>query len=282
MISRRRFLVASCYAAIVGSYTYGRYLEPYALEVTHVPFSFTRVRLNGPVRWVHISDFHAFDLLPFSIIEDTISLALFQDPDFICITGDFVTSRVGNRDQYIAALRRLTERVPTYAVMGNHDGGYWSSHTGGARTSYDIRTLLEESNVRVLHNESELVTIRNSKLQLVGVGDIWAREFDPDAAIKKSTNDYPVIMLSHNPDSKSDLQSYEWDLMLCGHTHGGQLTIPVMGDTPLAPVRDHRYVAGLNPWEDRWIYTNRGIGSISGIRVNCRPEVTVFNGISVA
>jgi predicted MPP superfamily phosphohydrolase len=64
--------------------------------------------------------------------------------------------------------------------------------------------------------------------------------------------------------------------MLCGHTHGGQVVVPLLG-APIVPVRDRRYVAGLNQWRERWIYTTRGVGSLYGIRFGCRPEVSILS-----
>ena len=63
--------------------------------------------------------------------------------------------------------------------------------------------------------------------------------------------------------------------MLSGHTHGGQVVMPITGANP-APVSDRRYVEGLKPWRDRWIHVSRGVGSIKGVRFNCRPEVTLL------
>ena len=84
-----------------------------------------------------------------------------------------------------------------------------------------------------------------------------------------------TLALLHNPDGKDQIADHSWHLALCGHTHGGQLCLPWWG-TPFAPVRDHRYVAGLNRWRDRWIYTTRGVGNLHGVRFNCRPEVRLL------
>ncbi|MCV4655473.1 phosphodiesterase, partial [Escherichia coli] len=78
-----------------------------------------------------------------------------------------------------------------------------------------------------------------------------------------------------NPDSKEVMRDEPWDLMLCGHTHGGQLRVPLVGE-PFAPVEDKRYVAGLNAFGERHIYTTRGVGSLYGLRLNSRPEVTML------
>ncbi len=70
-------------------------------------------------------------------------------------------------------------------------------------------------------------------------------------------------------------KDYPWDLMLCGHTHGGQLSLPVIG-TPFAPVRDKKYVAGLHKWNNKQIHITRGVGNVLGLRFNCPPEVSVL------
>jgi predicted MPP superfamily phosphohydrolase len=83
------------------------------------------------------------------------------------------------------------------------------------------------------------------------------------------------ILLNHNPDAKDLVRSYEWDLMLCGHTHGGQVCLPFIG-APFAPVRDKRYLHGLYAWNKRWLHISSGVGNLHGIRFNCRPEVSLL------
>jgi hypothetical protein len=83
-------------------------------------------------------------------------------------------------------------------------------------------------------------------------------------------------VLCHNPDAKELFRRHDGYLMLCGHTHGGQLRLPLLG-TPFAPVRDKRYVEGLHPWAGRWLYTTRGVGNLHGLRFHCPPEVSVLD-----
>ena len=116
--------------------------------------------------------------------------------------------------------------------------------------------------------------MRDREVQLVGVGDLWAGELDPARAFEGADGS-TTIALTHNPDSKDALSFYKWALMLCGHTHGGQVALPLIG-RPLAPVRDRRFVAGLHAWRDRQIYITRGVGNLYGLRLNCRPEVSLL------
>jgi predicted MPP superfamily phosphohydrolase len=104
---------------------------------------------------------------------------------------------------------------------------------------------------------------------------MWAGDLQPAIAFKHARQDLATIVLSHNPDSKVMLRMYPWELMLSGHTHGGQVVVPGLGISP-APVWDRGYISGLKRWQGRWIHISRGVGSISGVRFNCRPEVTLL------
>ena len=118
-------------------------------------------------------------------------------------------------------------------------------------------------------------SLKEQALRLAGVGDWWAREMEPTLAFADVPTDATTILLSHNPDTKAALAPFPWKLMLCGHTHGGQLDLPVIG-TPFAPVTDHRFVRGLHRWEGRWMHITKGVGSLHGMRFNCPPEVSVL------
>jgi len=83
------------------------------------------------------------------------------------------------------------------------------------------------------------------------------------------------LVLNHNLDAKDEFRGLDWDVMFCGHTHGGQLKLPVIGP-PFAPVHDRGYVAGLNRSERHQIFTPRGGGNLYGVRFNCRPEVSLL------
>jgi len=133
--------------------------------------------------------------------------------------------------------------------------------------------MVASSGIEVLDDRSILAGPAGTPLRVVGLHDIWSGFMDARKAFADVGPDEPVLLLSHNPDSKKRLRKYPWHLMLSGHTHGGQVVVPVLGTNP-APVLDRRYVAGLNPWEGRWVHTSRGVGSIRGVRFNCRPEVT--------
>jgi predicted MPP superfamily phosphohydrolase len=138
-----------------------------------------------------------------------------------------------------------------------------------------VERLLEESGIQLLHNRSVRVQVGNQKVTLVGVGDLWTDEVRPQRAWSGMDTRYPAVLLAHNPDTKDVVARLPWDLMLSGHTHGGQVRIPFEG-APFAPVEDKRYVAGLKPWGSRLIHVTRGVGNLGGVRLGCRPEVSLL------
>ena len=227
---------------------------------------------------LHLSDLHASGYVPLEFITRAIQLGLAEKPDLVCLTGDFITKQFTRFRDYAEVLRPLAAAAPVFASLGNHDGGKWADRPsyGGHTDHAEVRKCLAASGAKVLLNHSEELTLRGRALRLVGLGDLWADELNAKAAFSSvSAPERPTLLLLHNPDGKDAVADFPWQLALCGHTHGGQCRLPWFG-TPFAPVRDHRYVAGLNRWRDRWIYTTRGVGNLHGVRVNCRPEVSLL------
>ena len=277
-MTRRQFLL-SLFAAGAGGLTYSRFIEPQWLEVSEVTVRLPKARLKAPVTILHLSDLHWSKVVGLSFIGKALALGLARQPDLICLTGDFITTQERyDFSPYVDLLKNLCQTTPTFAVLGNHDGGAWSVYHGGVGTPDEVVNLLKSSGIMLLSNQSRPISIKGNVLYLVGVDDLWSERLNPQQAFR----DVPegradaTIVLAHNPDSKEWMGQYAWDLMLSGHTHGGQIVIPFLG-APFAPVRDLRYVAGLNPWNERWIYTTRGVGNLWGIRINCRPQVSMLH-----
>jgi predicted MPP superfamily phosphohydrolase len=256
-----------------GGVAYAKAIEPEWLEFTERECPLRN--LTSSLELVHLSDIHASPDVPNSLIEKSLGSAIDARPDIVCITGDFVTGKEGfDARWYASALRRLTAAAPTFAVLGNHDGGPWSKAKGGLPTTVEVRRILEQGGVRLLDNQCQIIRAKSgAEIQVAGVGDLWAQEFEPFKAFSDAVSETPTIVLSHNPDTKTALGEFRWELMLSGHTHGGQVVAPLLGFNP-APVEDRNYIAGMKPWRDRWIHISRGVGNIGGVRFNCRPEIT--------
>src|SRR5262249_3290966 len=262
----RKFLSALPLIGAAPVYAFG--VEPNWLELTEHRVQLRHRKLSAQVRILHLSDFHASQVVPFSLIEKAIDRGLSVRPDLICLTGDFVTNADAfDAGEYSRLLRKLSSKAPTFACLGNHDGGNWAAGFEGFPDTSVVRELLEASGVSLLDNRSELIRVRGQALRLVGVGDLWSHDVDGPCAFAEVQPEEPAVLLAHNPDSKDDVAQYPWDLMLSGHTHGGQVLVPLVGN-PFTPVRDKRYIAGLKEWNGRQIHVSRGVGSIGGFRVN--------------
>ena len=274
--SRRRFIKGALALGSTGVATAGymRFWESGWLEINRheVPLGD-----NGePVRLLHLSDLHASRVVSLEYLRHAIDVGLEQQPDLICLTGDYITWKYERYDEYSRVLAILSDAAPTFACLGNHDGGKWAGESRGYPDSNHVRGVLSNADITLLHNETHTLEVNMRELNLVGLGDVWNGEFDAAKAFAAKTKpEVPTIVLSHNPDTKKQLTPYEWQLMLSGHTHGGQVWVPGIG-APFAPVRDKRYVKGLHEWEGRWLHITKGVGNLHGVRLNCRPEVSLL------
>jgi predicted MPP superfamily phosphohydrolase len=272
-ISRRRFLGGVSFAA-AGTLGYARLFEAERLQKSHIT-----VPLSGgskpAIKLLHLSDLHASRIVGLAYIRRAIESGLEWKPDLICVTGDFITQQFGDASGYHDVLRLLSKAAPTFASLGNHDGGRWSGEDGGYADVKWVRDLIASTGIELLHNRSTTIHVAGRALHLVGLGDLWSGEFNAQRGFADRRQG-ETILLSHNPDTKDYVGVFDWNLMLSGHTHGGQLRVPWLGATPFAPVKDQRFVAGLHPWNERWIHTTRGIGSVYGMRINCPPEVSLL------
>ncbi len=277
ILSRRRFLFSllAFSATGISGGAYMRFIEPESLEVTckRVPIK----GLKHPLRLVHLSDFHASPVVDYALIERAVDLALEQKPDFVALTGDFITWEIKERPRYAKIIKKLTATAPVFACLGNHDGGRWAGRTHGLADPSHVVSLLDESGVCFLFNSRTTERIGECLVDIVGLGDLWSGDCQPERIKDFHLYRRPVFVLTHNPDSKELLLPFRWDLALCGHTHGGQLVIPFVGLRPFLPVKDKNFAEGLHRWHHHWIHITRGVGNLHGMRFNCRPEVSLLD-----
>lgn len=264
---RRTFL--SLAAPAIALPAWFRFGEPRWFDASRTT---VHLPIAKPVNLLHVSDLHTSDGMTAEDLEAGLQLGLRQRPDLICFTGDFVTNTHGfDKPGLLRLLRRAADTAPTFAVLGNHDGGAWLARRGGNASHQPIADLVQSAGVRLLHNESATI----GELTFAGVGDLWSRQIIPHRAFRATPPSQTTILLSHNPDAKDLLLPYPWHLMLSGHTHGGQARIP--GATPpWAPVVDKRFLSGLYRWHNRQLFITRGLGSPKHVRAFCRPEVSLL------
>ena len=273
MIKRRGFIKASI-GLTLGSLGYLKLFEPFHLKVRERSTT-TGKKLSHPIRVMHISDLHYSDCVPINYLRATFTKALKAKPDLIVVTGDFYTDDPPDANRLATELRRLSDEVPVLACPGNHDGGAWALKYAHRDNLPLLREICIKANVDLLENQHREIQLRGTKICVTGVGDLWAGHCPPDQVIAQTpTNDLNVL-LCHNPDAKNQVQHLPWDIMLSGHTHGGQAVFPFIG-APWAPIRDTKFLAGLHEWDNRLIHVSRGVGNLHGIRFNCPPDITLL------
>ncbi len=280
-LSRRSWLALALGGATTAAGAgYAKMLEPGQFEITR-----KRVLMRGinqPVRLLHLSDFHASKDVPYSQIQQAIELGLELTPDFAVLTGDFITWRLESPQRFAQILRRLSDKMPVFACLGNHDGGRWAGSTAGQKTAAEVATMLDDAGVHLLVNRAHHLQLNESPLKIVGLGDLWNDDARPQGLLPPTDLALPkdepaTILLAHNPDTKDEIKQYYWDLMCCGHTHGGQLVVPLLGWRPFLPVRDASMPEGLHYYTDgRQIHVTRGVGNLHGVRFNCPPEISLL------
>ena len=284
----RRRLILRILAGILPPVFAGVYskVEASWLDFSKITLPFRGIQKEEKLKLLHISDLHLSKTVSIEEIQVALRKGFSESPDACFITGDFITGIPSEPE--LEGLGKLlsifSTKIPTYACLGNHDGGSWASRHGGPDTSNDLKKILKKSGVRLLVNERIRVRIKGIPLQIAGLGDLWSRECQPRLCLinrSQTPSREPVILMCHNPDAKQILSSYFWNLMLAGHTHGGQFIVPFTKFAPFAPVVDQSMVEGLHRW-DQWrhIHITRGVGNLYGLRFNCRPEVSLIELVS--
>jgi predicted MPP superfamily phosphohydrolase len=226
-----------------------------------------------------IADLHHRPFTSFDYVDRLARTVSAAQPDVVVLLGDYGMSfkyvRLGNRRMYRQAMRALARLVGQlgapegiFAVLGNHD------HYAGAA---GVTNAIRQTGARVLDNSCVEIRRGSSALLIGGVGDVREGTVDPAGGCGGFPSELPRVVLSHNPDGVLALAiGARIDLVLAGHTHGGQIVLPLIG----APVTMSRLCTRSTPsgWvpNDRApLYVSRGVGCQVPIRFRCPPELVI-------
>jgi predicted MPP superfamily phosphohydrolase len=229
-------------------------------------------QLNG-LKIVAISDIHAGS--PFineTKLRQIVSLANAQQPDLIVLLGDYMVRDVFYRnpmepEKIAAVVKDLKAPMGVYAVLGNHD---W--YFDGPR----VRRAFENNGIKVLDNDVAETKRNGESLWLVGLADLWTRPQDVQGTLAKVPAGATIIALTHNPDTFMQLPA-NVSLLLAGHTHGGQVNLPLLGRLVVPSNYGQRFAAGQVEENGRHLFVTTGIGtSILPLRFRVPPEIAVL------
>jgi predicted MPP superfamily phosphohydrolase len=257
---------------------YARHVEPTWLELNHHPIAVRDLpQPFAGFRIVQMSDFHGCRRVTSAYLAEAVELAQRQQGDAVVLTGDFIHKGFSHIDRVAEILGRLQAPAGVFAVLGNHD---FSVRNALGRRRYKdlhraVAAALSARGIRVLQNETQALERAGATLHLTGVDDLWSRVCDLDQAFCGLPDTAPRVVLAHNPWTIEHLKHHRCDLMLSGHTHGGQIKLPVIGRLALGP-KGRRFAAGLYRVRESWLYVNKGVGFGLPLRYQVRPEVAVF------
>ncbi|NLE02113.1 MAG: twin-arginine translocation signal domain-containing protein [Fibrobacter sp.] len=271
IITRRNFLklaTLSCGAGLIGSYSFffernKLQINTYRIPIPNLPESFEGFTI------AHISDIHYGFYFTLDHVKEIVKTANSLSSDLIVCTGDYIYRNYSDKpiDTVWPVLSLLQARHGVFSVLGNHD--YWG------RSKRSIYWL--EKSGQSLHFKAKPVIRNGEALWFIGIGDLWEDYANVDHILSKSPPDSCRILLVHNPDTADMIYSSRADLVIAGHTHGGQVKFPFIG-SPILPVYNKKYSSGLKYTASNIpVFITRGIGcSNLPIRFNCYPEIAVL------
>ena len=259
---------AAAAAGALGAYAF---LEPLWLQVTR-----TRIHVRGlhpdldGFRIALLTDLHAGEGTPLWLIRRAARLAMRQKPDLIAVTGDLAADDAPSFAPVLGTLDELRAPHGVWTVPGNHD------YTVGIERWR--QEVANQPNLRDLTNGAEVRRVGQARLCVAGVDDFSRGRPRLDALPPPEERDF-TLLLAHDPDQaeKARREYDAVDLIVSGHTHGGQVRLPFVGAIKNPAEFDELYEEGLRrrPWTQ--VYTSRGVGTVRiPVRFLCRPEVAVL------
>lgn len=271
-MKRRRFLALAAGATAglaVGTAACAQGQDTWALQVTRwrVPLPELPRALDG-VTVAHLSDFHVGQEVPAEFVGRALRLAMHHRPDLIALTGDYISHDWRNLASIRRDLAALDAPLGVYACLGNHD-----SFCDRARF---IREGLQDAGVPVLSNAAHRLQVQDDAW-VVGLDDPCTEHHDFDRALKDVPAGAFRLMLAHTPEVVGSAEQLGVDLLLTGHTHGGQVNLPLIGP-PVVPTRyGPKYAWGLFARGVTRLVVNRGVGVVApAVRYRCPPEVVLL------
>lgn len=277
-MNRRTFLKRSSMTALgfLGLCSlpfYSYYKERLWLDTVKLELSFSTLpQAFDGIKVIHFTDVHYGFHYGAEQLESLIQTIHAQQPDLIVYTGDLYDGAVlPYREDSIKLLKQLNAPLGKFAVPGNHD--YFT----GRKLAIEAYGL---SGFDLLINRSITLQQGDARIQLVGVDDMLLGRPNLNAAFSGLDSNRFTLLLAHEPDFADRTDAFRVDLQLSGHSHGGQVRLPIIGEL-MTPPGGRVYVQGLYQLEDRdvpsYVYTSRGIGTTHiPIRFLCRPELTVL------
>jgi predicted MPP superfamily phosphohydrolase len=270
-LTRRQFLTGLAAAPLVGISATSAYalIEPYNYSITQtevfikdLPQAFEGFRIT------QLTDVHHSRLVGLNQIERVVSLAQSTNPDLFALTGDYTTTYKRYIEPCAEMLGQLQAPEGVWAVLGNHDH----------YTDPELTTrALQRNHIGILNNQNTVLRRRSEVVQVAGIDDSsWAAS-DWVRALHGLNPQKPTVLLSHQPTVLDMPETQKVSLVLSGHTHGGQIYLPFLGEPARLFTQDLKYSRGLFRRGQTQLYVSSGTGVIGlPIRFGVRPEIAIL------
>ncbi|WP_249869931.1 metallophosphoesterase [Oceanobacillus saliphilus] len=278
-MNRRTFLKNSLGSLLAfvgisgGTYYYSRNIEPSLLKITEETLFSPKIHAAfHDFKIIQFSDTHVGFHFSLNQLEELATKINSLNPDIIVFTGDLVDEPNNyNWDPRLAKiLQSLEANQGKYWIYGNHDHGGYGTDI--------VREVMEQSQFHLLQNSNVPITIDDAQITLAGIDDVMLGVPDLDEALHDTDPELFTILLAHEPDYADKASHYPIDVQMSGHSHGGQVRFPFIGDL-YTPAFAENYVQGkysLNN-EQLTLYVNSGIGTTRlPYRFLCKPELHVY------
>jgi uncharacterized protein len=270
-LTRRQFLsglAAAPLVAVSATAAYSSFVEPYAyqLSTTDIFISELPSAFDG-FRIAQVSDVHHSRIVSIEEVLRVVQLAQSAKPDLIALTGDYTTAYRRYIEPCAEALGALSAPEGVWAVLGNHD-----HYTDPQLTT----RALERAHINVLNNANTVIQRGPDILRLVGIDDWDWNGTDWSRAFYGIDQKRPSILLSHQPRVLDLPETENVSLILSGHTHGGQVSLPFIG-SPARFSPQLKYLRGLYQRNNTQLYVSSGTGVIGlPIRFGVPPEIAIL------
>jgi hypothetical protein len=242
------------------------FIEPYWIETKEVTIESNQIPAQfDDKKIVFISDIHHGPFFDKNRVDNLVNQVNNLNPDIILLGGDYVSGNSTYITPVFSSMAKLKAPLGVYAVLGNSDPQYWT-----------LNTILQ-SNMTYIGNKGTWIELNGEHIRLGGVGDYNNGAQIQNAAIGPVNSEDFVILLSHNPDYFPEVNKNKVDLVLSGHTHGGQVTFFGLWAPVVYSDYGNKYRTGIIKEDNTTMIVSNGIGtSYLPIRFFARPQIYVI------